>query len=133
MANHPDLADALRQVEGRAYGVTRVEEQLAQPLSKGEERQRAKLEKKLGAAREKRAALDAQIAEIEAELGGLVEDRVAELHAQRQTALHQLFTVLAQHSDGFEAAGLKVAELIPELDDWLPELRTMAGDVADAE
>jgi len=41
--------------------------------------------------------------------------------------------VLAQHSDGFEAAGLKVAELIPELDDWLPELRTMAGDVADAE
>ncbi|MEC7525295.1 MAG: hypothetical protein VYE22_35760 [Myxococcota bacterium] len=133
MASHPELADALREVEGRAYGVTRVEEQLAQPLTKSEERQRAKLEKKLAGAREKRDALDAQITELETELSALSDERVAALQDERRAALHQLFTVLAQHSEGFESAGLQVAELIPELDVWLPELRALAGDVADAE
>lgn len=133
MADHPELADALREVEGRAYGVRRVEAQLAQPLTKSEERQRAKLEKKLAAARDKRAALDAQIEALEAELGPLSHERVAQLEEKRASALHQLFATLARHSEGFEAAGLLVTELVPELDAWLPELRTMAGEVADAE
>lgn len=133
MADHPELADGLREVEGRAYGVRRAEEKLSQPLSKSEERQRAKLEKKLATARDKRAALDAQIEALEAELAPLTHERVEALEEARESAIRHLFAVLARHSEGFEAAGLRVTELVPELDAWLPELRAMAGDVADAE
>lgn len=131
-ATHPGLADGIREVEGRAYGVARVEERLAQPLSKSEERRREKLEKKLTAARERRAALDAEIAALEREVAALSEERIAALSAERQEALVQLFNTLAKHADAFERAGLKCTELVPELEAWLPELRTLAGDVADA-
>ena len=48
IADHPVLADAIRELEGRAYAVARAEGKLAQGLSKAEERRRDTLEKKLG-------------------------------------------------------------------------------------
>ncbi len=126
MADHPQLADAIREIEGRAYAVGRAEARLAQPLSKSEERQRAKLESKLEAARAKRAEHDAQIASLEAELSTLTDERVARLRTDRDAALEVLFGLLARHADAFDAAGLQMAALVPELERWLPDLRAMA-------
>lgn len=126
IAEHPELADAIREIDGRAYGVARVEEKLAQPLSKSEERKRAKVEAKLEAARGKRAELDAAIAALESELAALSGERVDALRAQHDAALKALFAVLARHADAFEAAGLQMTALVPELERWLPTLRAMA-------
>ncbi len=126
IAEHPELADAIREVEGRAYGVARSEERLAQPLSTSEERRRERLEKKLAAAKEKRAEIDRTIAALEEELAPLGDARVEALNAERTASLERLFTSLARHAEAFEAAGLQAASLVPELERWLPELRAMA-------
>lgn len=125
-AEHPELADAIREIEGRAYGVARAEERLANPLTKAEERQRAKLEAKLEAAKAKRAELDATIASLESELAALTDARLEGLRAQHEEALKALFAAMARHADAFEAAGLQMTTLVPELEKWLPELRAMA-------
>lgn len=126
IADHPELGDAIREIEGRAYGLSRAEQRLAEPRTKGEERQRAKLEKKLEATKQKRDELDRAIAAIETELAALSEERVTALRADRETALQALFVVLARHADAFESAGVQVTVLVPELEAWLPELRAMA-------
>lgn len=126
IANHPTLADAIREIEGRAYGVSRVETRLAEPLSKPEQRQRAKLEKKIQSLQDKRRALDAQIEELEAQLAPLTHERVDGLRAEHEDALRALFAVLATHSNALDEAGLQAASLVPELERWLPQLRSMA-------
>lgn len=126
MTEHPELADAIREIEGRTFVIARAEERLAQPLTKSEERQRAKLESKLEGAKAKRAELDDVIATLEGELAALCDERLERLREERESALEILFRVLARHADGFEAAGLQMTTLVPELERWLPELRAMA-------
>lgn len=126
LTEHPELAEAIREIEGRAYGVTRAEEKLAQPLTKAEERQRTKLEAKLEAMRQKRAELDAVIATLERDLAPLAGERLEALSGQREAALNALFSALARHAEAFEAAGLQAAALVPDLERWLPALRAMA-------
>jgi uncharacterized protein YdcH (DUF465 family) len=126
IADHPELTDAIRELEGKAYVVARAEEKLAQPLTGAEERKRERLEKKLAGLRSKREELDAAIAEVEGELAPLGDARLGALEAERTEALNGLFVVLARHAEGLESAGLQAASIIPELERWLPELRAMA-------
>ncbi|HJL16284.1 MAG TPA: hypothetical protein RMH99_11545 [Sandaracinaceae bacterium LLY-WYZ-13_1] len=133
IAEHPDLEDAIREVEGRAYGVTRAQERLDAPLTKAEQRRRERLEKKLATALDKRAKLDAQIESLQAELAPLGEARREKLGAERDRAMRELLAVLAQHAPALERAGLQAAELVPDVARWLPELRTLADAHADAD
>ncbi len=126
IAHHPALSDAIREIEGRTYAVSRAEKRLEQPLSKSEERTRAKLEKKLEAAKKKRTEIEEAITGIEAELVALGEERLRGLTEERGEALRTLFVLIARHADAFEEAGLLVVELVPDLDRYLPELRAMA-------
>ena len=126
IADHPDLGEAIRIVEGRAYAVTRAEAKMAQGLSKAEERRRDTLEKKLAAARAKRDELDAQIAELERELAPLGEERLRAFADERRAALEALVAALGQHDAAFAAAGLEVGALVPEVTKWTEELRDIA-------
>ena len=126
VADHPELADAIRLLDGRAYALTRAEAKLAQGLSKSEERRKETLEKKLDALRAKAAELDAQIAELSAELATLVDSRLAGLEAERRAALHDLIACLGEHAAGLSAAGLDAADLIPEIGQRMDEIRSAA-------
>ncbi|UJR85787.1 hypothetical protein [Sandaracinus amylolyticus] len=129
IADHPELADAVRVVEGRVYAVTRAEAKMAQGLSKGEERRRETLEKKLAAARAKRDEIDGQIAELERELAPLGEERMRAFEQERRGALEALVSVLGTHDAAFAAAGIDIAALVPDLARWTPELRTVAEEI----
>src|SRR4051812_32573929 len=83
IADHPELADAVRALDGATYAVTRIEAKMAQGLSKSEEKRRETVEKKLAQAEEKRAELDSQIAEFRAELNTLGEERVRTFESER--------------------------------------------------
>jgi chromosome segregation ATPase len=126
IADHPELADAVRALGNRAYAVTRAEAKLAQGLSKGEVRRREVLEKKLGSLRSKRAELDTQIAELEGELAQLGTDRLSTFESERMQAMEQLLIALGQHEAALHAAGLEASALVPEIGPWLPELETIA-------
>jgi chromosome segregation ATPase len=126
IADHPELADAIRLLDGRAYALSRAEAKIAQGLSKSEERRKETLEKKLDGLREKRAELDAQIAELERELALLVDARRDALEDERKAALHELVAALGQHAAALSAAGLEVSALVPEIGQRMAEIRAAA-------
>lgn len=131
-ADHPELAEAIRLIEARAFVVARVETKLAQGFSKTEARRREVIEKKLGSLRDKRAALDTQIGTLETELSGLGSDRLATFRQERQEALQQLLIALGTHEAALHDAGLDPASLVPEIEGWLPELEALASKVSGA-
>jgi len=122
IADHPALADAIRAIEGSAYGVTRVEAKMAEGLSKAELRRKETLEKKLASAKEKRAEIDAQIASLEAELEPLGDARNAAFDAQRTQALLTLVEMLKTNEAGLSAASLDIESLVPSLTRWRTEI-----------
>jgi hypothetical protein len=132
-ADHPEAAEAIRLIEGRAFAVSRAEAKLAQGFSKTEARRREVIEKKLGALRDKRAELDSQIGALETELGGLGADRLATFESERQAALEQLMIAMATHDAALRAAGLDPSTLVPEIAGWLPELDALAKKVSEAQ
>lgn len=132
VADHPELADAIRVLDGRAYALARVEAKLAQGLSKSEERRKETLEKKLGVLRAKAAELDAQIAELDAEYAVLVGARSTALEAERRAALNNLVACLGEHAAVLSAAGLDAADLVPEIGQRMPEIRAAAQQLVDA-
>ncbi len=132
IADHPELTDAVRLLEGAAYAVSRVENKMAQGLSKSEEKRRETTGKKLAQALEKRAELDAQIAEFEAELRKLGEERTAAFEAERREAMVQLISSLNTHNDAFAAAGIDPASLVPDLARLMPEVRSLAEELVRA-
>lgn len=129
IADHPDLADAVRQLEGASYAVARVENKMAQGLSKSEEKRRETVEKKLAQALEKRSELDAQIAEFEAELRKLGEERIAAFNAERREALIQLIASLNSHAVAFSDAGIDPSSLVPDLVRLMPEVQVLAEEL----
>jgi chromosome segregation ATPase len=132
LADHPELADAIRRLDGRVYALTRVESKLMQGLSKSEERRKETLEKKLAVLRAKAAELDAQIAELSAEHAQLVDARIAALEAERRVALNELVACLGEHTAALSAAGLDAADLVPEIGQRMGEIRDAAQDLVDA-
>jgi hypothetical protein len=132
IADHPDLAEAIRRLDGRAYALTRVEAKIAQGLSKSEERRRETLEKKLDALREKRAELDAQIAALMQEHGALVQERERALELERRAALHDLVLSLGEHAAALAEAGLDAADLVPEIGQRMTEIRALAEELVQA-
>jgi chromosome segregation ATPase len=130
VADHPELAEALRVLEGHAYAVARVEAKMAQGLSKAEERRRETLEKKLASAREKRQEIDAQIAELEGELAPLGEARTKAFEAERRDCMERLLAALGTHEAQFQSAGLDSTALVPELARYMPEIRALAESLA---
>jgi len=126
IADHPELADAIRALQGRAYAIGRVETKLALGLSKSEERRRETLDKKLGALRTKREELDTQIGALEGELNALGQERTAAFEVERKQALEQLLIALGTHEPTLRAAGIDASTLVPELNQWLPEIEGLA-------
>ncbi len=126
IADHPELAEAVRALEGATYAVTRVEAKMAQGLSKSEEKRRETVEKKLAQAEEKRAELEVQIAAFRAELSALGEERTRAFEAERREGLLGLIASLSTHDAVFEAAGLEPSSLIPEIARLMPEVRALA-------
>jgi hypothetical protein len=126
VADHPELSEAIRSLEGCAYALSRAEGKLAQGLSKAEERRRDTLEKKLAGAREKRAEIDAQIAELEGELATLTDERIRAFEAERKEAMERLLAALGTHTAALSTAGLEASALVPELARWMPEIRELA-------
>jgi len=132
VADHPELADAIRSLEASAYCVTRAENKLAQGFSKSEARRREVIEKKLSSLREKRAELDTQITTLETELSGLGTQRLAEFELERKNALKDLMIALATHDPALSAAGYDAQSLVPEIGAWMPELEAVAREVSAA-
>jgi chromosome segregation ATPase len=126
ITDHPELADAIRLLEGKAFAVTRVEERMAQGLSKSEERRLGTLEKKLAGLYEKRAELEAQIQELEAETRSLGADRTRAFEVEREEALRELVAILGRHGPELSRASLEATALVPEIARWLPELESLA-------
>ena len=126
IADHPDLAEAIRRLDGRAYALVRVETKIALGLSKAEERRKDGIEKKLEALREKRAELDTQIGALEQEHASLVRERESALSAEREAALHDLVLTLGEHAAALAAAGLDAADLVPEIGQRMDEIRALA-------
>lgn len=126
IADHPELADAIRALQGRAYAIGRVEAKLAQGLSKAEERRRETLDKKLAALSAKRDELNTQIGALETELHALGAERTAAIELERKQALEQLLIALGTHEPSLSAAGIDASTLVPELNQWLPEIEGLA-------
>jgi chromosome segregation ATPase len=126
LADHPELGEAVRVIEGRVFALSRADTKVAQGVSKGEARRRETIEKKLGSLREKRAELEQQITTLESELSGLGSDRLAGYQAERREALEQLLVAVASHDTVFSSASVEAAQLIPDLARWLPDLEALA-------
>ena len=122
IADHPALRDGILAIEGRAYGVTRVEAKMAEGLSKSELRRKETLEKKLGTLRERRVEIDQQIAALELELTPLGEARALAFTKEREDALVALVDVLRAHEAALGAASLDIGLLVPALATWRAEL-----------
>jgi len=130
MADHPELAEAIRVIEGRAYAVTRVEAKIAAGLSKSEERKRDTLEKKLVALQEKRSEIDAQIGEVREQLAPLGQARTDAFEAERRAAVQELILAMSHHDDALRGASLDVAQLVPEIARLMPEIVAMAESLS---
>lgn len=126
IADHPDLAEAIRRLDGRAYALVRVETKITIGLSKAEERRKDGIEKKLETLREKRAELDTQIVALEQEHASLVREREIALQKERSEALHDLVLTLGEHAAALAAAGLDAADLVPEIGQRMDEIRAHA-------
>lgn len=124
--DHPELAEPVGEIQSRAHAISRVEEKLAQGLSKGEVRRREALEKKLNGLRAKRDELDEQIATLEQEHAELGVERMAQFEAERQEALELLMAAFATHADSLKAAGIDPKSLVPDMQRWWPELESIA-------
>ncbi|HEX5660521.1 MAG TPA: hypothetical protein VFX59_25175 [Polyangiales bacterium] len=127
LADHPALADGIRQLQGRTYALERSEEKLALGLTKAELRRRETLQKKRSGLEDKRAELDAQIAVLDGELLGLGVERQQGFEAEHRQALEELMLALDAHLGHVQAAGLDVTELLPELARWLSEIEQLAA------
>jgi hypothetical protein len=132
VADHPTLADGIRELEGRAFALGRAEAKIAQGLSKAEERRRDTLAKKLASLREKRAELDGQIGELEAEHGKLGTERLAAFAAERAEAMKQLLVTLGTHEPALRRAGIDASSVVPELARYLPEVEALAETLVSA-
>jgi len=130
VADHPQLSQPILEVDGRVYAVQQAADRLDSPLTKSEAKKQERLGKKLASLQTKRAALDASIAELETELAQLGEERLASLTADRDAALQKLFVVMGQHAATFDAAGIQVGAVVPDLERWLPAIRAMAEEHA---
>ena len=130
IADHPELADAIRILQGRTYALERVEVKLTQGLSKAELRRRETLQKKRVGLDAKRAELDLQISELDAELNALGVERQQGFEAERRQALEELLVALGTHDPALHAAGIEATELVPEMSRWLPEIETLAEKLA---
>lgn len=126
LADHPELVEAVRVLEGRIYSVARVEAKLAQGPSKSEARRRETIGKKLASLHEKRAELDAQIAQLDAELSALGADRTQVYEGERREALENLMATLSSSQDQFREAGIEITTLVPELVRLMPEIEQLA-------
>jgi hypothetical protein len=127
VAEHPELAEAIRLLQGRTYALERSQDKLALGLTKVEVRRRETLQKKRASLEGKRAELDAQIAELDGELLGLGVERQRGYEAQHRQALEELLLALGAHLGQVQAAGLEITELLPDLKRWLPEIERLAA------
>ncbi len=137
VADHPELADPIRMVEGRLYAVSRVEERMREGLSKAEARKVETLGKKRQALLAKKAELDAKRAEldtevagIDRELAGLGEERTLAFEREREQALEALVVMLAQLGPKFDAANVELTAVVPELGARMDEVRAAAHALA---
>jgi hypothetical protein len=130
VAEHPELAEAIRLLQGRTYALERSREKLALGLTKTELRRRETLQKKRSSLDEKRAELDAQIAGLDGELLGLGVERQRGFEAEHRQALEELLIALDAHLGQVKAADLEITELVPDLKCWLPEIEQLAAQKA---
>jgi hypothetical protein len=127
VAEHPELADAIRLLQGRTYALERSAEKLALGLTKAELRRRETLQKKRAGLEQKRAELDAEIAGLDGELLSLGVERQRGYEAEHRQALEELLLALGAHVGEVQAAGLEVGELLPDLKRWMPEIERLAA------
>jgi hypothetical protein len=127
VAEHPELADAIRLLQGRTYALERSAEKLALGLTKAELRRRETLQKKRTGLEQKRAELDAEIAGLDGELLSLGVERQRGYEAEHRQALEELLLALGAHVGEVQAAGLDVGELLPDLKRWMPEIERLAA------
>lgn len=137
ITDHPEIAEPIREIEGRIYAVHRVEARMAEGLSKAEARRIEALQKKREGLAAKKAELDAKRAEVQGqldaldrELSELGEDREATFHRERNQALEALVIALGTHAPAFQSASVEIATLIPELTARMPEVQTVAERLA---
>lgn len=129
LADHPTLADPLREIEGKLFAVQRAEARLHEGLSRSEEKKLETLTKKLEAQREKRRELDRVIGELEREVEVLAVEKKLALEADRRGALETLIATLGTQLPAFEAARLDVLTLVPDLAGRMDELESMAKTI----
>jgi hypothetical protein len=127
VAEHPELAEAIRLLQGRTYALERSEEKLALGLTKAELRRRETLQKKRASLDAKRAELDAQIEQLDGELQGLGVERQQGFEAEHRQGLEELMVALGTHLGEVQAAGLELTELLPDLKRWLPIIEQLAA------
>ncbi len=132
LADHPELLESVRQLEGRAYAVARVDAKLEKGPSKAEARRREAVTKKLGALEDKRRELDTQIEQLHAELTALGADRAAQHEQDRREALEQLLVTIGEHEPTFREAGLEIAQMVPDVAKLLPEIEKLAETLVGA-
>ena len=130
MADHPELVDAIRLLQGRTYALERVEAKLLVGLSKAELRRQETLQKKRDSLSDKRAELDRQLAELDSELHALGTERQQGFESERKQALSELLLALGTHDPALHAAGIEATELVPEIGRWLPEIEALAETLA---
>jgi len=129
-ASHPELADAIRLIEGRAYALSRVETKMAEGLSKSEERRKQTVEKKRAGLQEKRDELNAQVAVLDAELATLGVERTEAFERERRAAMESLLAALGAHGAELPAAGLEAGQLVPDIARWMPEIQELAEELS---
>jgi chromosome segregation ATPase len=130
MADHPELVDAIRLLQGRTYALERVEAKLLVGLSRSELRRQETLQKKRDSLSDKRAELDKQLAELDSELHALGTERQQAFETERKQALSELLLALGTHDPALHAAGIEATELVPEIGRWLPEIEALAETLA---
>lgn len=128
-ASHPELADAIRLIEGRAYALSRVEAKMAEGLSKSEERRKQTVEKKRAGLQEKRDELNVQIAVLDAELASLGIERTQAFERERRSAMEQLLAALGAHGAELATVGLEPGQLVPDIARWMPEIQGLAEEL----
>jgi chromosome segregation ATPase len=130
LSEKPELAEAIRTIQGHAYSVQRAEEKASHGLSKAEVRRRDAIGKKLSSLNDKRAELDRQIEALETEQRSLGSEELAASANERRQALQQLMVALTTHNAALQAAGVDPQDVVPELARLLPEVEAFAHSVS---